>query len=538
MQIIERLQAEYCGEASREARREAGQFFTPRWVATGLAKWVISCNPDEVFDPAAGFGILLDECRRQSYRGRLRGCEVDPVVAQRAASVYAGNPPIEIDCRNFLNSPPTEIHSAVVNPPYNRFQNRDLPARMMLELSRLLGITASGYTNQYALFLYMVLGRLRKGGRAAFIVPSEFLATGYGVQVKEFLIKNRRLRHLVLFDTQDRIFADAATTACVLLFDGQEQSELNVWHLDGESDAHQFAAICSEKLDSVNRPTTLAYSSLISRANWQGLGRPQPDTSHSVPLSTYGDVKRGIATGANEFFLLKPSEAALHGLTGKALQPCIASASSVQGLVFESFDWDALIAADRQCYLLDGVAGCGDAVERYLLGGEAQGYDRRYLTRMRKPWFKLEARRPATLLLAVFGRSGFQVSLNTTSAVNLTAFHGFYPNAQSVHLVPLLWLYFQTTTASAVYLASQRAYGDGLKKLEPGDWSKLWVPNWFAWTKADLSLAQHWATEALEAASQRKNIRPWCIQLDEALARCSESEAGVQESDETQLVLI
>ena len=41
-------------------------------------------------------------------------------------------------------------------------------------------------------------------------------ATGYGVQVKTFLLRSRRLRYLVLFDTAERVFADAATTACVL----------------------------------------------------------------------------------------------------------------------------------------------------------------------------------------------------------------------------------------------------------------------------------------------------------------------------------
>ena len=47
------------------------------------------------------------------------------------------------------------------------------------------------------------------------------------------------------------------------------------------------------------------------------------------------------------------------------------------------------------------------------------------------------------------------------------------------------------------YLGQQRAYGDGLKKLEPGDWSKLLVPDWRRWDSVSLARARALAADAI-----------------------------------------
>ena len=79
---VELLQERYLAQTDREHRRAAGQFFTPRWVARGLARWVMAAGPKSILDPAFGFGILLDECRRQGYTGELIGYENDREIAR------------------------------------------------------------------------------------------------------------------------------------------------------------------------------------------------------------------------------------------------------------------------------------------------------------------------------------------------------------------------------------------------------------------------------------------------------------------------
>lgn len=494
MTDIEQLQSDYLCASDRDYRRAAGQFFTPRWIARGMASWVIATKPQRIIDPAFGLGILLDECERQNYHGELTGFEKDVNLVNLWEKSIKGHSSIELKAVDFLTAIEMPIEAAIVNPPYNRFQNRDLPDSLQLKLAEILGESASGFTNQYALFIYLIVSSLAHDGRAAFIVPSEFLATGYGVQVKRFLKKTGRLRHLVIFDTENRIFQDAATTACILLFDAGLCSTLAVWHLAGEHESAKFESICSNTKQDVP-DAIVTYQALDPSLNWQGLGRELCDSTGFVPLVTFGKVKRGIATGANEFFVLSRTQAAALDLDSQALVPCIANAGSTSGILFSQDHWLSLHKLDRPCYLFDGVAAEGESVKKYVADGEIRGLHERYLTRMRQPWYRLESRSVTPLLLAVFGREGFRVILNQSNAVNLTAFHGFYPKPGFDRFVTLIWLYFQTPIARTNYAVQQRAYGDGLKKLEPGDWSKLDCPDWRDWDQDSLAqgltLAHH-----------------------------------------------
>ena len=244
--------------------------------------------------------------------------------------------------------------------------------------------------------------------------------------------------------------------------------------------------------------TQIAYADLEPSNNWQGLGQSQSDRRGFVDLGTFGAVKRGIATGANEFFVLRPSEAAARGLIEANLVACVASASSAPDIVFNEDSWRALVEADKPAYLFDGFTVPCDAAADYVRHGEAQLLHERYLTKQRRPWYRLERRTRAALLLAVFGRQGFRVALNHSQALNLTAFHGFYPRMEHERWTPLIWLYFQTQAANSSFARQHRAYGDGLKKLEPGDWSKLHIPDWRLWDEDMLQEAMKTAQAAAD----------------------------------------
>lgn len=519
MLTVEKAQAAYCETRDRADRKAAGQFFTPRWIASGMASWVVACQPAYIIDPAVGFGILLDECRRHGYSGKLLGCDIDPVIVEEWTQGLGGDLNAEIRHQDFLEMPFAPIAAAIVNPPYNRFQNRALSETLRAEISQVVGLAASGYTNQYALFMYLVVSRLNAGGRAAFIVPSEFLATGYGEQVKAFICRNRRLSRIVLFDTADRIFPDAATTACVMLFEGAPCENLQVWHLPGELEARQFQAICAGQ-DMPPPHACIDYDQLDPQSNWQGLGQGNHSNDGMVVLTAFGDVKRGIATGGNEFFVLRPSEVESRSLATVNLVNCIAGANSAPSLIFDDAQFNRLHAQDKPCYLFNGLSEENESAQRYVIYGENIGINQRYLTRMRNPWYRLESRRPAPLLLAVFGREGFRVCFNRTQAVNLTAFHGFYPHPGMEKWVPLIWLYFQSPMARERYITRQRAYGDGLKKLEPGDWSKLHVPDWRRWREEQQICALELAARVLMQSNSddQPELQEACVELERLIS--------------------
>jgi adenine-specific DNA-methyltransferase len=94
-------------------------------------------------------------------------------------------------------------------------QNLDQRYPLMI-LMILMILKLNGFTNIYALFLLKSIYQLNTNGRLAYIIPSEFLNSDYGKLVKSALIKNKILRHIIVFDFEENVFDDALTTACIL----------------------------------------------------------------------------------------------------------------------------------------------------------------------------------------------------------------------------------------------------------------------------------------------------------------------------------
>jgi adenine-specific DNA-methyltransferase len=475
---IEEQQNLYSASKDKEYRKLNGQFFTPSWVAKPMAKWLLTCGPKHIVDPACGFGTLLESCRFLGYKGNLKGIELDSKIAALAQDL---SPTFDIINTDFLSLPFIDDSSFIVNPPYNRFQNHNIPWKVKVFLESVVGQQLSGYTNQYAIFLYLIVSKLPIGQRAAFIIPSEFLATGYGRQVKDFLIKSKRLSHLIIFDDAVRVFPDASTTAAVLLFDENICNTLNVAHISKNSE-ELLDSICSGNLDK--SIVQFDYASLNPDSNWQNLGTAKVIQNNFVQLSTFAKVSRGIATGANEFFLLSHHEIKENKLENNFIR-CIASSFHIKKPIFTEDDWISLKSKGEKCFLFDGLSSNNKHSDEYIAEGMSALYHERFLTKSRNPWFKIENKKPAEILVAVFGRDQFKVILNTTNVVNLTAFHGLYLKNGFDKFALFIWLFFQSSLGIVSVKNSQRSYGDGLKKLEPGDWNKVQIPDFRILNDAD-----------------------------------------------------
>lgn len=492
---IEQQQNLYSASKDKEYRKSNGQFFTPSWVAIPMAKWILGCTPKHIIDPACGFGALLDGCRALDFKGTLTGIELDPEISMLAAAL---SPSFKILNNDFFSMPFIDNCSFIVNPPYNRFQNHNIPEEVKEFIKIVVGEQLSGYTNQYAVFLYLIVSKLAIGQRAAFIIPSEFLATGYGRQVKEFLIKSKRLSHLLIFDDAVRVFPDAATTAAILLFGEEICTTISVTHIPSNSDA-LLDSICSGNLDASS--TTFEYSSLDPDLNWQSLGTQKNIQNNFVQLNTFAKVSRGIATGANEFFLLSISDINEKKLENNFIR-CIANSVHIKKSIFTENDWQLLKSNNDKCFLFDGLSSNNKYSDDYIKEGMLKNYHERFLTKSRKPWFKIENKIPAKILVAVFGRDHFKVILNTTNVVNLTAFHGLYLKNGFSKFSSFIWLFFQSNLGIESVKNSQRSYGDGLKKLEPGDWNKVLVPDFRILNDIDFLIINEVCDAAINACEE------------------------------------
>jgi len=361
----------------------------------------------------------------------------------------------------------------ICNPPYFKFHDYENKATLK-EIEEKLGLKLNGFTNLYTLFLLKSAYQLNVGGRAAYIIPSEFLNSDYGKLVKSYLIKNKMLRYIIIFDFEENVFDDALTTASILLFaNDNEKSEvefINIKTLDELFDLQEkFSAY--PKMKSEN---AIAFSKLNPEIKWRAYYQEQNATrfKNLVPFSNFGKVVRGIATGANEYFTFNQSKAKQFNIDKKYLLSCVTKSVDVDGAFFTIEDFANLKEQDRFVYLLNATEPTEPSLKKYLAKGETEEVHKKFLTASRNPWHTLENRPPSPIWVSVFNRNGLRFIRNEAKISNLTTFHCIYLNMFSEPKVDLLFAYLLTDISKDIFNDNRREYGNGLQKFEPNDINK------------------------------------------------------------------
>ena len=467
----------YTTETPINYRKDYGQFFTPSLVANIMAKWVTKDNAKAILDPAFGLGIFFDEVMKLNIDPDVlfTGYEIDERILTYLN--YEGTKSnLLIFKEDYLEADTGKFDGVICNPPYMRFQKFLKRYDVLPKIEKKIGEKLAGYSNVSSVFLVKAINELNDNGRLAFIMPFEFFNTGYGKEIKKSLLKEHLLKQIVIFSNEKDIFPDVTTTVCILLCknDGKEEpikitavkSEDEIRNIKDVSNYFQY------ELNQSDLPYDKKWTPIIST-----LYVEQQIPEDFCKISQYGAFKRGIATGANEFFALTKSKIEEFGLVEKNICKCITKSPQLKKYVFTEDDFYSLYNDDKPVHCLD-VKECEDFnVRKYIEIGEQQELHKRYLTKNRKPWYKIEHRRPSPILFGVFNRGRLKVIRNYSKAINFTCFHSFYPNMFGEGIVNKLFVYFLSDLGQSIIKLNKRNYGNNLDKLEPGDLNDCLCPN-------------------------------------------------------------
>jgi len=458
---------QYCRTVAEDHRKGMGQFFTHAEVADFMVRWVLASGVSELYDPAFGLGAFLPNDPDVAFSAS----EIDSVAINYCREKAASKLPFVFE-EDYLTSWGKSHPNIVCNPPYMRFQKFLTRGSVFADFKKHLDLTLSGYTNTASAFLLKSLSELDGRGRLSYIMPLEFLNTGYGTLVKKRLLEGRHLVGIINLECEKDIFPDATTSVGILLYDcAVECSKVSFYSLKRIEELKSF--------DSLEPTTIIDADKLDPKSKWLPHFQSNKvlfNQEHMVPLEYYGRFSRGIATGANEFFVLSKSKAASLGLSPDDCQPCITRSSQISHPVISDKDVSEMLDADIPAILFAANGSASAEARKYIRHGESLGYHERFLTKHRTPWYKTETRSPSPLLLGVFSRGGYKIILNRSNALNLTCYHGFQPNLFGLQYVNHLFLYFLSQTGRDIIGLSMRKYGDALDKFEPNDLNSAFVP--------------------------------------------------------------
>jgi adenine-specific DNA-methyltransferase len=522
----------------QDARRSLGQFWTPASIAEFMTQWAVQETTDRVLDPAFGSGIfLLAAIERLVSLGesevvasrQVAGVELSPLVflmgvanvllryPQARPSLHLGDfvvpqrEPLEVlretpamysaealqlalpGLEPIVPKTFSDCFDAIVcNPPYTRHHR--LPeaykATWGVQMEQQFGLRLSRFSSLFAYFLVQATRMLKPTGRMAFITPAVVFEASYSRQVKEFILRHLRLRAIITFHESLSVFEGVDTAACITLLEGPEAPSVKqVIH----AEVSEWPGV-QKLLEAVSKGEAATYSwgtirpitwqALQPRRKWTVIPRENDrfDSERFVPLAQIAHIVRGIATGANNFFVLSDAEAKAWGLHPRNLRPVLTKNREAPGYVFDQEDFEQLKREGKKCWLLylTGPVQPGTPEERYIRHGEALGLNSRSLVRTRSHWYEMEQREPAPIYFTYLSRKKSRFIYNSAGVLALNVFLCIYPEpriAENQIVLKALLAVLNSMVSKQTLRHVGRSYGGDTIKLEPRELDRVPVLN-------------------------------------------------------------
>ena len=459
-------------------RRALGQFFTPLSIGRAMAAWLLADQPQLLLDPACGSGSLLAAAAHErTGTTKFVGVDVDSLAVAMASANGALRQvaELEVHTRNFLTDDVGEPPDAVIcNPPFTRHQELTRNEKRAIHegFKRRLGLEISQLASLHVLFLIRALEVSAENARLAFITPAHWLDRNYGRAVKLFLLERARVEAIVQFPARQLVFEHAVTTAAVTLIrKGAARRTLPRTRF-----VNAASITRDDILEAFKADAEAAHIALSANEKWSRV-RPRRGPK-AIALEQVARVRRGAATGCNEFFVLSDDDRRLHDLNMCCLRPCAASPRWFTGEEIDDETLAALPWTAPRWLLHPSRVRLGGPLERYLQRGARLGVHERHLVQQRvkagRPWWQVEADFAAPILFTYLNRSRPRFVRNRAGAIPLNNWlvieplTGIDPDGLFAALKQV---------SEGVLRANAREYGNGLWKLEPSELRQLPVPS-------------------------------------------------------------
>jgi len=490
--VVAETSGEFMEETPRVDLQRKGQFWTPEWVARAMAAYAVPPWCNQVFDPAVGAGALLIAAKHIHKNGNFRvaGIEFHPEVLYLARKEGLSDIDMGGICiGDYLAQRDLAPQEAILcNPPYLRHHKISdaVKTTVRFDLERWLGAKLDGRLGLHGYFLLRSLQQLKPGGRLAYITSAD-LYEGKSAKAMWTAIRSRFcIDGIIVFESTATPFpgVDTNPVICLISAEASKPTYTYVRVLkSGAKSLEKVSARITEEDGLVENGELRIEKRQVDPSLDFGLARPRVMADgETVPLGRLIRCVRGIATGANDFFLLTEEEIGRRNLPKKFFVRAIGRTRDVLSEEISIEVLEELEQRGRSTWLLNLRGRHKEdlpvSVLEYLKEGEKRGLSERPLIKQRRIWYWTEHRDPSPFLFAYLGRRNVRFLRNRDRIQALTGFLYVYPQPgySSPSAVNALWECMKKPEFLKYLELVAKTYGGGALKVEPRALERAPIP--------------------------------------------------------------
>ncbi|HEY1354260.1 MAG TPA: N-6 DNA methylase [Ktedonobacteraceae bacterium] len=504
---------------TKAERNRLGQFATPSSLATDILNYSKSLLTPGIkinfLDPAMGTGAFvaaLYDSFPEEQISKAVGYEIDPLYANAASNLWKSTS-LQINVADFTKAEPLDndkFNLLICNPPYVRHHHlsKEDKQRLLQATKNASKVRVSERSGLYCHFLWISHKWLAEDGLAAWLIPSEFMSVNYGEQVRDYLLNQVALLRVHCFTPADVQFKDALVTSSIIWFKKSSPSrhqKVDFSYGGTLTNPKTIDAIPLTTLQQAKKWNALSIalnaSDLLnknqepqSHTNIANSDAPVEIKQKVYKLADFFEIKRGLATGSNGFFVLNRQQILEYQIPEEFLKPILPSSRYLINDEIKA-DSNGNPILKEPLFLLtcnlpeNDIKAKYPSLWKYLQWGIERGIDKLYLCSHRTPWYSQEKRSAPLFVYSYMGRqksegsSPFRFILNHSKALATNSYYVLYPKKdlqeainKDTRVLIKFWENLKNLSPENL-LIEGRTYGGGLHKMEPNELANVLIKN-------------------------------------------------------------